>query len=312
MSMHFKDQVTPAAILAELVCHPKAQPEDTESFCHLKHDRDLYPRFYDKAERILSSFDKYTDITYDIQRPSGGADIVMRYSGEAGSGGEERCVAIQIKSFDEFEADEDFLPEIKAQIEELEKDYGTSLERYVLLLCTEYSKHLNRVRAISDELRANDKVIVAEPHSAWSLFAMDDAMIDAVSDRLIYSRDYVRRQARDEIAGIGKRRLMLLLSCLIEGIEERGGFAVSDDFVMHNSHVQEFEEQYPGGQGSLSEDVTAMEGKFFFREADVDGFEIYQDSVSAVVALYYDAKVRYGHTGDEAVHYLFTFLERDA
>ena len=105
---------------------------------------------------------------------------------------------------------------------------------------------------------------------------------------------------------------MLLLSCLIEGIEERGRFAVSDDFVMHNSHVQEFEEQYPEGQGSLSEDVAAMEGKFFFREADVDGFEIYQDSVSAVVALYYDAKVRYGHTGDEAVHYLFTFLEQGA
>ena len=134
-----------------------------------------------------------------------GADIVMRYSGKAGSGGEERCIAIRIKSFDEFEADDDLLPEIKAEIEELEKDYGTSLERYVLLLCTEYSKHLNRVRAISDELKANDKVVlVAEPHSAWSLFAMDDAMIDAVSDRLIYSRDYVRRQARDQIAGIGK------------------------------------------------------------------------------------------------------------
>ena len=127
--MHFKDQVTPAVILAELVCHPKAQPEDTESFCHLKHDKDLYPSFCDKAERILSSFDKYTDITYDIQRPSRGADIVMRYSGKAAFDGEERCIAIRIKSFDEFEANDDFLPEIKAQIDELEKDYGPEVLR---------------------------------------------------------------------------------------------------------------------------------------------------------------------------------------
>ena len=60
------------------------------------------------------------------------------------------------------------------------------------------------------------------------------------------------------------------------------------------------------------EDVSAMEGTFFFRDADVDGFGIYQDSVSAIVAMYYDAKVRYGHTGDDAVHYLHTFLEQSA
>lgn len=310
--MHAKDQITPAAVLAELVCYPKAQPEDTESFCHLKHDKDLYPGFYDNVERILASFDKYVPVTYDIQSPGRGPDMVVRYSGKAIFDGEERYIAIEIRSFDEFETDDDFLPEIKAQIDELEKDYGARLERYFLLLCTEYSKHLHRVRAISDELKANDKVIVAEPHAAWSLFALEDAMIDAISDRLIYSEDYVRRQAGEQVAGIGKRRLMLLLSCLIQAIEENGGFAVSDEFVMHNNHVQEFEEDHPEGGGSLSEDIVAMEGRFFFREADVDGFEIYQDSVAAIVAMYYDAKVRYGHTSDEAVHYLYSFLEQSA
>ena len=39
---------------------------------------------------------------------------------------------------------------------------------------------------------------------------------------------------------------------------------------------------------------TAMEGQFFFRDADVEGLRIYQDSVSAVVALYYDARFGMG------------------
>ena len=87
---------------------------------------------------------------------------------------------------------------------------------------------------------------------------------------------------------------------------------VVDQLLMQDDHVHEFEADDPAGRGRLSEDVSAMEGTFFFRDADVDGFGIYQDSVSAIVAMYYDAKVRYGHTGDDAVHYLHTFLEQSA
>ena len=153
---------------------------------------------------------------------------------------------------------------------------------------------------------------MVEPAYAWFFYAMEDAMIDAVTDMLVYSEDYVRCQAREQVAGIGKRKLILLLSCLIHAIEERGGFTISDDFLMQDERLHEFEADEPENEGRLSEDVAAMEGTFFFREADVDGFEIYQDSVSAIVAMYYDAKVRYGHVGDDAVHYLHTFLEESA
>lgn len=310
--MHFKEEVTPATILAELVRYAQAQPDDTEGFRHLKHGV-LYPHFYAKAEQVLVAFDKYKPVAYDtLNAGDSGTEIVMRYSCEAISDGKERYIAIQIKSFDEFESDDDLFSNISDRIHESEKTHGTALERYYLLLCTDHGRHLERVQAICTELKENAAVVVVEPRNAWFFFAMEDAMIDAVSDSLMYPEDYVRRQAREQVAGIGKRRLILLLSCLIHAIEENGCFTVSDDFVMHNDHVQEFEKNNPEEHASLSEDVVAMEGTFFFREADVDGFEIYQDSVSAVVALYYDAKVRYGHTGDEAVHYLFTFLEQSA
>jgi hypothetical protein len=311
-NMQFTDQVTPATILTELVHYGHAQPEETQGFCDLKQD-DLHSRFCTKAERIFAAFDKYQPVTYEFWRAGDrGTDIAMRYSGETISGGTDRYIGMRITSYDEFEKGGDLAARIKVQIHELEKDYEALLDRYYLLFCTDDRKHPERVEAIRAKLDTDSTIVLVEPGQAWSFFSMEDAVIDAVVDRLMYSEDYVRRQAREQVAGIGKRKLVLLLSCLIHSIEENGCFAVPDDFLMHNDHVQEFEKNNPEDNGSLSEDLVAMEGRFFFREADVDGFEIYQDSVAAIVALYYDAKVRYGHTGDEAVRYLYTFLEQSA
>lgn len=311
--MHFEDQVTPATILAELVRYAQAHPDETKGFRHLRHNNDLCPRFYDQSERVLTSFDKYTSVTYDIQGPRDrGTDVVIRYSISTVYDGEERYIAMQVKSFDEFEQDDDLVSKIKAQIYESEKDYGDRLDRYYLLLCTEHKKHLNRVRAICAELKADTKVIVIEPRYAWFFFQMNETIIDAVADRLLYPDDFVRRKAKEQVAGIGKKRLILLLSCLVHAIEKEGSYAVTDDFVTNNSHVLEFKKNNPHDHGSLSEDVDAMEGRYMYRDIDVNGFGIYEDSVSAIVAMYYDTKVRYGHEGDAAVKYLYTFLERNA
>jgi hypothetical protein len=315
--MHLKGQVTPASILEELVLYAQAEPDETEGFCHRSHNSELRPRFLEKTERILSAFEKYVPLKYELQAPHGaeveGADIIARYWSERIANGEERRIALRITLLDEFQSKDELLEKIKADISRLEKDSEGRLDRYYLLLCTDQRRHGERVRAISAELKAgNTAVTVVEPAYAWFFFAMEDAMIDAVTDKLLYPEDYVRCQAREQVAGIGKRKLILLLSCLINAIEERNGFTVSDDFLMQDEHVHEFEADDAEGRGRLSEDVAAMEGTFFFRDADVDGFGIYQDSVSAIVAMYYDAKVRYGHTGDDAVHYLHTFLEQSA
>jgi hypothetical protein len=314
--MHVRDQVTPSKILEELLRYAQAEPEETEGFSALRHDTEMYRRFSEKTGRILAAYEKYVAIEYDVQGPhntNGGADIMVRYSSDRILDVEERCIAIRIQSLDENGGDDGLLETINAGISRAEKDCGEHLDQYYLLLCANQREQAERVRAISAGLRAgNTGITVVEPVYAWFFFAIEDAMIDAVSDKLLYSEDYVRCQAREQVAGIGKRKLVLLLSCLIHAIEERGGFTVSEDFLMQDEHVHEFEADDPEGKGRLSEDMTAMEGTFFFREADVDGFGIYQDSVSAIVAMYYDAKVRYGHTGDDAVHYLQTFLEQSA
>ncbi|SEK29289.1 hypothetical protein [Nitrosovibrio tenuis] len=313
--MNFNDPVTPATVLGELICYAQAQPEHSQSFSfsHLKLDSDLCPGFHDKAARILASFDKYRSITYDVQRPrKGGADMVMRYSSTANSAGNERYIAMGVISFDDFEKNGDLVPKIKGKIYEAKKDFGAQLDWYYLLLCTDDRKHGDKVRAIRAELRADTIVVVVEPPDAQSFYAMEETMIDAVSDKLLNSDDYVRRQAREQIAGIGKRKLILLLSCLVHAIEEMKNFSIADEFVIHNDHLHDFEATHPGNYVPLLEDVSAMEGHFFFRDADVEGLRIYQDSVSAIVALYYDAKVRYGHEGDDAVQYLFTFLKLSA
>ncbi len=69
--MHFKGQVTPASILEELVLYAQAEPEETEGFCHPSHNNELRPRFLEKTERILSAFEKYVPLKYEVQAPQG-------------------------------------------------------------------------------------------------------------------------------------------------------------------------------------------------------------------------------------------------
>jgi len=319
--MDFQDQVTPVTILGELVRQTSAEPDhgsslssfSPASFSHLQRDRDLFPAFHDKAERVLASFEKYRPITYSTQRPKeAGADIIMRYSSPTLSRGKEHCIGIGITSFDELEKDDDLASKVKARIQRAGRDYGAKLDLYYLLLCTDDRKHEGKIGAIREGLATDAAVAVVEPRDAWFFYAMEETTIDGVLDQLIYPDDYVRQQAREQITGIGKRKLILLLSCLVHAIEEMKNFSVADEFVLHNDHLRDFEASHPGDYVPLLEDVTAMEGQFFFRDADVEGLRIYQDSVSAVVALYYDAKVRYGHEADAAVQYLFTLLEGSA
>lgn len=313
--MNLEDQVTPATIFAELIRNARAQPDHGQSFSfsHLKLDSDLRPGFYDKAERILASFEKYRPITYSVSRlKEPGADIVIRYSSTTIFQGNERYIAMGITSFGGFEKDDAVVSRIKVQIHQAEEDFGPQLDRYYLLLCTDNGRHAGRIRDVQAEFRGNDAVVVVEPRGAWFFYAMEETVIDAVSDTLLYPADYVRRQAREQIADVGKRRLILLLSCLVHAIEQTKNFSIPDEFVMHNAHLHDFEADHPGNNAPLLEDIAAMEGPFFFRDSDVEGLRIYQDSVSAIIALYYDAKVRYGHEGDAAIQYLFALLERSA
>jgi hypothetical protein len=317
--MDFEDQVTPLTILAKIVRHPPAEPGQVQSlpsfspvsFSHLQRDSDLYPAFHDKAERILASFEKYRPITYRVEQEPD-ADIMMRYSSPTILQGKERYIGIGITSFDEFEKDDDLVSKIKTRIQRAGRGHGEKLDRYFLLLCTDDRKHKGKIQAIREALAADTAVVVVEPANAWFFYAMEETVIDAVSDQLLYPNDYVRQQAREQITDIGKRKLILLLSCLVHAIEEMKNFSVADEFVIHNDHLHDFEAIHPGDYGPSLDEVAAMEGQFFFRDADVEGLRIYQDSVSAVIALYYDAKVRYGHKADEAVQYLFTLLEGSA
>jgi hypothetical protein len=110
--MHVRDQVTPATILEELLRYAQAEPEETEGFSALRHDSEMYWRFSEKTGRILAAYEKYVAIEYEVQGPhstNGGADIMVRYSSDKISDGEERCVAIRVQSLDENRGDDGLL-----------------------------------------------------------------------------------------------------------------------------------------------------------------------------------------------------------
>ena len=310
--MSLKNIVTPDTIVGELLRYTQAERGQEQVFSHVKSEDGLLPALRDNALRVLGSFEKYEPLQYDVwEYGKREVAIVMGYSGDTSSDspGYEHYLAMRAVSFEEFEKDDKLATRIKDEIHDARREYGCQFERYYLLLCTDGQKHRGQIEVIRKGLREEAIVSLVEPADAWSFYTIDDTTIDAASDRLIYGDDYVRRQAGEQIANIDKRQLILLLSCLVHAIEEMKNFSVADEFVIHNDHLHDFEASHRGDY-SPQDDVSAMEGKFFFRDADVEGFRIYPDSVSAVIALYHDARVRYGHEGDEAVRYLFAFLER--
>src|SRR3954452_20306803 len=104
--------------------------------------------------------------------------------------------------------------------------------------------------------------------------------------RQILSKDHARLQANEQITAIGKRRLILLLRCLVYGTEEMKNFSIADKFMIHDDDLHDFEAS-PGSDVPSLEEMGATAGHFLLRDNDIEGFRIYPDRPSAIVAFDY-------------------------
>jgi hypothetical protein len=300
--------VSPATIFATMARYRMSPTEKTMEFESLRHNKDLCPTFHQHAERLLASFNKYTSISYDIQGPRDrGSDILIRYGDAESIHNNTRFVALQVKSFEECEKDKKIVGRIKSQIYETETEYDQRLERYYLLLCTNQLKHVDRVRAICAELKNDTLVDVVVPQYALTLFKMAEATIDSIADRMLYPEDFVRKKARNEIAGIGRCQLELLITCLVDSIEHRGDFKVAESVILHTRLGVLNDEPC-----ETAESLSKLEGEFLDADHDKSEYRFRRDSLAGVIALYYDSLVRFEHSGAAAVGYLYSFLEKDA
>lgn len=99
--MFITDDISPAALLAELLALRTRSSEQTARFRGLQHNRDLCPKFADRIDAMLDVYKRHRTDVHDIQgvRDSG-VDVLLQFKTEDDS---LHKVGIQLKSFQEIE-----------------------------------------------------------------------------------------------------------------------------------------------------------------------------------------------------------------
>lgn len=120
----------------------------------------------------------------------------------------EKYFALQIKSHKEIEdRDNGLSQKLKAGLVDAQNSYLGNLERYYILLFGDAIGHGKRISAITGEFAKTKRVRVIGPRYLMAFLNMPQSTFAAVVDRHLSDEDYVRKQARNEIAGY------MLLSC---------------------------------------------------------------------------------------------------
>ena len=91
----------------------------TAEFRTQKHNQTLVPAFNSKLDEIISLFERYHKVSYDIQGiRDNGVDVLLKYEYDS----EDVSIGIQIKSFDDLE-DDRWLNNLKAQVTDAKNCY---------------------------------------------------------------------------------------------------------------------------------------------------------------------------------------------
>jgi hypothetical protein len=99
--MFITEDLSPAALLAELLSLRTRSSDQTVKFQNLRHNRDLCPRFAEQIDAMLDVYKRHRTDVHDIQgvRDSG-VDVLLQFKTEDEL---SHKVGIQLKSFKELE-----------------------------------------------------------------------------------------------------------------------------------------------------------------------------------------------------------------
>src|SRR5438874_4716907 len=88
-------------MIERIVRFGRGDPEKTERFARLEHNKHLLPGFQRQLERVLESYGKFAPIVYKTHCPQDeGVDIAVRLSTEEGDAA--ALIGFQIKSERDF------------------------------------------------------------------------------------------------------------------------------------------------------------------------------------------------------------------
>jgi hypothetical protein len=297
--------MTPASLLEELLRYRSAPAAETAQFAALTHD-DVCRAVHEKINKFLGAFEKYRHIAYVVQGPrDSGVDVLLKGSDSEDS--PERYIALQIKSHAELEDRKNELAQkLKSGYFDARNAYPSFLERYYIILCGDSKKHWKRITAITNEFAREGAVRVIGPREAHAFIHMPVSSVAAVVDRHLSEDDYVRKQARMEVAEYDNKQLFFLLACICGALEDASD-ELTDDFFATDSRMSELQRKFGYEAVAICLDQNA--DGFLESYASRDFRRMRLEMFPAIRALYFDLQVRYDEEPGDLFQHLYEFLK---
>ena len=320
-------------ILDELLRYRQSPASATAGFKSLKHNDALCPSIERQLNTFLDCSVKYHKVAYDVQGPRDrGTDIVLRYTQDE----ETRYLALQVKSYDDLK-ERNYLNILKAQLFEVEGEYGAALSHCFVVLCTDAVEHKNQLRNIKKDCSRSAHITVVDPAYAWTFLRLSDMRIDALVQVILKEDDAVYREARKSISDLAPLEVAILVSAILRARESGSnqvdlssvravGFVDDalehipdwerDEFFYRSDPDEDEEDDIPDAVDSqrdsevrFAEAVDAMDDSVLFASPNSDSAVLNSDSCAAIEAIMLDAQVRFGYSGSELVAYVFEALD---
>ena len=176
--------------IARLPRFQRAPDRVTRRFRNLKHNADILPKLQTQLETALNAYERFETVVYDCQGINdSGSDICVQIDPDRK---DPHLICFQVKSFEDITKNA-YLQELKAQRDDsFRKVRG--LQHYFIILCTDVSKHRERIRSIMAEFRSAERTEVIEPAYAYTFLNLPNTRIEALVTRLMEYEDYVFRQ----------------------------------------------------------------------------------------------------------------------
>jgi hypothetical protein len=170
----------------------RAPREVARAFRNWTHNAQLLPKLQKQLEMILDAYGKFESVVYDCQGiRDDGSDIVLRFGPSQNE--QDNVLGFQVKSFSDLEK-KNYMQEIKAQhSDSIRKVIG--LQHYYILLCTDPTQHVDKIRNIEAEFRSAGKTEIIEPGYAYNFLHHPKTRVDALIKRMMENEDYVLKRA---------------------------------------------------------------------------------------------------------------------
>jgi hypothetical protein len=314
-------------VFFNLLQYKRAQPEQAKNLALLKHNDDLCPLIQERCEDILQSVERHRSLVYDTQGPGdAGIDVLMKLSYEEN----DKYIGFQIKS--DVEVQKDLLKTLKAQWVDAHNRLGDQLVDYYILLAWNARERIATIRSVAQTFGTLPNVHVIEPTFLWTfLYGLTDLQTEALVTAYLSEGDPLIRKARTSIARLEPTQLCILIILLEthtnpekpppspadlrnspflqKGYRRASGMRHYDLKISAGTELPNWLTESPDAEDlwtRLAEDLDAIE--LWIDPGASDRLSLDTSEAEVLLALTYEGKARYGHSGDQLCEFLFELL----